>query len=71
MTLAERTKDSKSDEWYTPKEAVEIILPYLKRKGYKSVWCPFDKEHSEFVKVLTENGYKVIHTHIENGQDFF
>lgn len=71
MALEGRTKKSMSDEWYTPREAVEIILPYLKRKGYKSVWCPFDKEYSEFVKVLTENGYKVLYTHIENGQDFF
>lgn len=32
---------------------------------------PFDKEHSEFVKVLQERGKKVTFGHIETGQDFF
>ena len=70
MTLEERTKKSMTDEWYTPKKAVEIILPYLKEKQYKKVWCPFDKENSEFVKVLKENGYEVVYSHIETGGDF-
>lgn len=35
------------------------------------VWCPFDKERSEFVKTFIENGNKVIFSHIDNGKDFF
>ena len=35
------------------------------------IWCPFDTEESEFVKVLKENGYKVIYSHIDYGQDFY
>jgi ATP-dependent protease Clp ATPase subunit len=34
------------------------------------VWCPFDTENSEFVLVLRENGYKVIHSHLWEGKDF-
>ena len=60
----------RGDEYYTPKYVVEIILPYLKSKDIKTIWCPFDTEESEYVKVLKVNGYKVINTHIDLGQDF-
>lgn len=49
--------------------AVEYILPFI-NKGAK-IWCPFDTEDSEFVKVFKENGFDVVHTHIWNGEDFF
>ena len=35
------------------------------------MWCPFDKAESEFVKQITNNGNKVIATHIDDGQDFY
>lgn len=35
------------------------------------IWCPFDKEDSEFVRQLLLNGYEVIYSHIQNGQDFY
>lgn len=35
------------------------------------VWCPFDTEESQFVKILRSRGYDVVATHISNGQDFF
>ena len=35
------------------------------------MWCPFDKEDSEFVKQLREAGHKVIATHMDNGQNFY
>ena len=60
---------SRSDEWYTPRYAVEIIVPYLKR--FSHVWCPFDTEDSEFVKVLREHGKTVTPTHIWSGQDLY
>lgn len=46
-------------------------MPYLKQGGYQKILCPFDKEHSEFVRVLTQNGFDVTFGHIETGQDFF
>ena len=71
MKFSEQIKTSKSDEYYTPDYAVKIILPYLKDREFKHVWCPFDKEHSEFVKILKEEGFHVTFGHIETGQDFF
>ena len=69
MEFSQQIKKSKSDEYYTPRSAVNIILPYLEK--FKHIWCPFDKEHSEFVKALKEYGYEVTYGHIETGQDFF
>lgn len=71
MDFSQQIKTSKSDEYYTPTYAVKIILPYLKAQGFECIWCPFDKEHSEFVKVLKKAGFKVVFGHIETGQDFF
>ena len=71
MKFSEQIKTSKTDEYYTPDYAVKIILPYLKAREFKHVWCPFDKEHSEFVKILKEEGFRVTFGHIETGQDFF
>lgn len=61
--------NGKNDECYTPRYVVEAILPYIP-KG-KVIWCPFDKSDSFFVKVLVENGFKVLHSHIDDGCDFF
>lgn len=35
------------------------------------IWCPFDTEQSNYVKIFKEHGNKVIYTHINAGQDFF
>lgn len=59
----------KDDECYTPDYAVLPIVKYLKPNS--KIWCPFDTEQSEFVKVLKDNGFEVVHTHICNGSDFF
>jgi len=59
------------DEQYTPKYGVEILLPHIQHLKDKIIWCPFDKIDSEFVKVFKENGFTVVFSHIENGQDFF
>ncbi len=58
------------DEQYTPKYGVEILLPYISHLKEKIIWCPFDKDDSQFVKVLTENGFKVVYSHLDYGQDF-
>ena len=72
MGFSQQVKTSiNGDEYYTPQNAVDMILPYLARGGYKRIWCPFDKEESNFVKTLKEYGYEVVYGHIETGQDFF
>ena len=48
-----------------------MILPHIQHLKDKLIWCPFDKEDSEFVNVLKGNGFNVIYSHISNGQDFF
>jgi len=63
------TCNKESDECYTPYYAVEPILKYI--NSDLKVWCPFDKEESEYVKTLKVNGNKVIFSHIDDGKDFF
>lgn len=53
---------------YTPKYAVIPLLKYINPDWI--VWCPFDKEESEFVKEISKTN-KVIYSHIEYGQDFY
>ena len=58
----------KNDECYTPDYGVKPILEFIP-EGV-TVWCPFDKEESEFVRQISQQN-QVIHSHIEYGQDFF
>ncbi len=58
-----------SDEAFTPAYAVSPILKFIPEGAV--VWCPFDKDHSEFVKQIRTNGNKVISSHIDDDQDFF
>ncbi len=62
-------RKGKSDEWYTPKDAIIQILKYIKQNS--TVWCPFDKPVSNFVGMIEEEGHKVICSHIDDGGDFF
>lgn len=55
-------KKAKSDEWCTPRDAVEIIADYIPKE--KTVWMPFDTEASEYVKVFTERGNKIVRSRI-------
>ncbi len=66
--LTART-DKASDETYTPDYAVKPIIKYI-GKG-KTIWCPFDKEDSEYVKLIQAAGCKVIHSHIDDDKNFF
>ena len=61
--------DKASDEVYTPAYAVKPILKYI--KPGQIIWCPFDMEDSEYVKLIRANGNKVIATHIDTGENFF
>lgn len=60
---------NKNDEYYTPAYAVYPIMKWLKPNS--TIWCPFDTKDSNFVKVFTKHNFKVIYTHIFNGEDFF
>jgi hypothetical protein len=60
-----------NNEYYTPAYAVEPLLEFLEPFRDKIIWCPFDTKESEFVKVLTDNGYNITYSHIDLGMDFF
>ena len=65
-------KFNKNDEYYTPSYAVHPVHPIIKNiKPNSIIWCPFDKEDSQFVRELKQQGFNVIYGHIETGQDFF
>lgn len=70
MSIMSVKKNGNGDEYYTPDYVVEILVPYLKNKNIKKIWCPCDKETSEYVRVFKNNGFDVIYSHIDNGQDF-
>lgn len=57
-----------NDECYTLEYAVKPMLEFVPKN--KIVWCPFDTEDSNFVKIFKQNGYNVIHSHISEGKDF-
>ena len=72
MGFSQQVKTSvNGDEYYTPQNAVDMILPYIIKGGYKNIWCPFDKEESKFVQTFKSHGLNVAYGHIETGQDFF
>ena len=58
-----------NDEYYTPSYAIIPLLKYVRPNS--KIWCPFDTEESNFVKIFRSNGHKVLYTHIKNGEDFF
>jgi len=60
---------SQNDEFYTPSYAIEPLFKYIKPKS--TIWCPFDTDQSLFVRLLKNQGYTVINTHLANGGNFF
>ena len=58
------------DEQYTPRYGVEVLLPHIQHLKDKIIWLQFDREDSQFVQVLKENGFNVVYSHIDYGQDF-
>jgi hypothetical protein len=65
----DRVAASGNDEFYTPAYAIRPIIEHL-APGSR-IWCPFDTADSLFVKMLRAAGHVVIHTHIDDGHDFF
>ena len=61
--------EGSNDECYTPEYGVVPIIKYLDKS--KIIWCPFDTDDSNFVKLLKNEGFVVINSHISNGQDFY
>ena len=59
-----------NDECYTPRYAVEPLLEFMDNCKNKIIWCPFDTEESEFVKVFRENNFNIVLSHVKNGQNF-
>ena len=58
------------DESYTPSYGVEPIIKHIPKDAI--VWCPFDREYSEFVKQIRANGNEVVYSHIDvMDRDFF
>ena len=64
---ADRT--SAGDEVYTPFYAVEPLMEFLPKD--KKIWCPFDEEWSAFYQLLSEQGYEVERSSLNEGKDFF
>ena len=65
----DKVAGSGNDEFYTPEYGVEPILKYV--EAGSTVWCPFDTEESNFVKLLKKKNCRVIHSHLNEGKDFF
>lgn len=69
-----------NDELFTPKILVDVIKPFLvkwhdsfvRQKNCEPlIWCPFDKENSEFCWLLRDLNYNFTYSHIDDGDDFF
>lgn len=63
------TSDKEDNELYSPYYIVDHIMKYLPKD--KIVWVPFDCEWSAFYQRLKEEGYKVVRSSLQEGQDFF
>jgi len=74
MTIQEKfvNMDRNNIEAYTPKYAVDIIIPYLKKEWV--IWAPFSENKHHFANYLRERGFNVINTHFNpetgEGDDF-
>lgn len=60
-----------NDECYTPEYAVKPLLKYLDKFKGKTIWCPFDTEESEYVKIFKKSGFNVVYSHKDDGQNFY
>ena len=60
----------KNNEFFTSSETIEDLLKIIHIKENAIIWCPFDTNESQFVKILSKK-YKVIASHINEGKDFY
>lgn len=69
--------DKESDETFTPAMAITPLVDHIDNFMERNeldeitIWCPFDDDDSEYVKVFEAMGFNVIHSHIDMGQNFF
>ena len=68
--------DKASDEVYTPAYAIEPLIKYIKQfentlNKKITIWCPFDLKSSQYVKLFKRNGFNILHSHIDEGKNFF
>ena len=68
QALINYVKKGLYDEYKTPPEAVYPLLKYIPKDWV--CWEPTDDGTSGITKVLKENGYKVISTHVRTGFNF-
>lgn len=59
----------KNDSYLTQSYCVQPIVKYINNDNI--IWCPFDKDDSNFVTTFKDKGFTVINSHIDYGQDFF
>ena len=69
LNIGYLTSDKEDNELYTPFYAVDHIIKYLPKD--KIIWCPFDCEWSSFYQRLKEEGFNVVRSSLQEGQDFF
>ena len=64
--------DRNNIEAYTPKNAVDLIIPYISKDMI--IWAPFSRDEHNFAGYLRELGFTVINTHYDPvtklGNDF-
>ncbi|MCF0126206.1 MAG: sugar-phosphate nucleotidyltransferase [Clostridia bacterium] len=79
-TNINKSMKHENDELYTPKILVDVIKPFLiewhdnfvaLNNREPHIWCPFDRDESEFCFLLKELDYNFYNSHIDYGQDFF
>jgi len=70
-TLIDYTQRGAFNELYTPREAVDVIIPYLPPRSL--VWeCTSDTEkRGSIARRLMESGFDVVSSHIDDGKSFF
>jgi len=61
-------KDEQHSPAYIVQPLIEIIKQYHKDK---TIWCPWDGEWSEYVKMFKQEGFNVVYSHIDEGKDFY
>ena len=68
------------DNYNTPSILINMLVPYLRKweidfvneNGYRPlIWLPFDTEESQYYKILKEQGFQVVRSHLNDDKDFF
>lgn len=65
MTIQEKfvSMDKENIEAYTPRYAVDLILPYINKEMI--IWCPFSRDEHNYANYLRELWFNVINTHFD------